>query len=225
MKKVLNFSLFTAAVAVVSACLSGTAHAQTAAVAAEKAATTKLPVFAEVGLGFNKTLYFGATRARLTEALGGSAAPGTGNNILAGFYVAPVQWRGLGVGSRISGSFGAPVKGDFGDEYIFNYYNLALAAKYYGLSRTFGRGLYARGSVGFGQLTTKRFDSEANHYRHQYALGTSLMAGLGYTLPVRSFSLGLEVEAESASRSGTVDGIGSKTFRSGQLGVNVVLGF
>lgn len=192
---------------------------------AQTTAPTKHPVYAEVGVGINKTLYFGTTRARLTQALGGSAAPGTGNNILAGFYVAPDAWRGLGVGSRISGSFGAPVKGDFGDEYIFNYYNLAVAAKYYALSRAFGSGFYARGSIGFGQLTTKRFDSDANFYRHQYALGTSVMGGLGYTLPFKRYSLGLEVEAESASRSGTVDGAGSQTFRSGQLGVNVVLGF
>ncbi|WP_310393864.1 outer membrane beta-barrel protein [Hymenobacter sp.] len=188
-------------------------------------ADTKRPVYAELGLGINKTLYFGDTRTTLARALGGSAKPGTGNNILAGFYVAPEAWRGLGVGSRISGSFGAPVEGDFGDKYIFNYYNLALAAKYYGLSRAFGRGLYARGSVGFGQLTTKRFDEETNFYRHQYALGTSLMAGVGYALPLKGYSLGLEAEFESASRSGTVDGIGNQTFRSGQVGVNVIVGF
>ena len=196
-----------------------------ATTATAQQAETKKPVYAEVGLGFNKTLYFGDTRARLTQALGGSARPGTGNNILAGFYVAPEKWRGLGVGSRISGSFGAPVTGDHGDDYIFNYYNLALAAKYYGLSREFGRGLYLRGSAGFGQLTTKRFREETNFYRHQYALGTSFMGGLGYTLPRKGWSLGLETEFETASRSGTVDGVGSQTFHSGQLGINVILGF
>lgn len=186
---------------------------------------TKKPVYAEIGLGINKTLYFGDTRAKLTQALGGSASPGTGNNLLAGFYVAPAKWNGLGVGTRISGSFGGPVEGDFGDEYIFNYYNLAAAAKYYVLSREFGRGLYVRGSVGFGQFTTKRFDEEADFYRHQYALGTSLMGGIGYTVPLNGWSLGLETEFESASRSGTVDGLGDQTFRSGQVGVNLIIGF
>ncbi|GAA3931952.1 hypothetical protein [Hymenobacter algoricola] len=209
--------LFTAALAVI---LLG--HAATAT--AQKA-ESKIPVYAEIGLGLNKTLYFGDTRAKLNQALGGSAKPGTGNNILAGFYVAPQKWRGLGVGSRISGSFGAPVEGDFGDDYIFNCYNLALAAKYYVLSREFGRGLYVRGSAGFGQLTTKRFDEETNFYRHQYALGTSFMGGIGYTVPLKGFSLGLETEFETASRSGTVDGLGDTTFRSGQVGVNVILGF
>jgi len=209
--------LITAAVATILLATAPTAHAQKA--------DTKRPVYAEVGLGINKTLYFGNTRAKLVQALGGSAKAGTGNNILAGFYVAPEKWRGLGVGSRISGSFGAPVEGDFGDDYIFNYYNLALAAKYYGLSREFGRGLYARGSVGFGQLTTKRFNEETNFYRHQYAIGASVMAGLGYTLPRNGYSLTLEAEFESASRSGTVDGLGSQTFRSGQVGANLILGF
>ncbi|WP_046246454.1 hypothetical protein [Hymenobacter terrenus] len=206
-----------AVTAIAFAAAAPTVHAQKA--------DTKRPVYAEVGLGINKTLYFGNTRAKLTQALGGSAKAGTGNNILAGFYVAPEKWRGLGIGSRISGSFGAPVEGDFGDDYIFNYYNLALAAKYYGLSHEFGRGLYARGSVGFGQLTTKRFNEENNSYRHQYAIGASLMAGLGYTVPLKGCSLSLETEFESASRSGTIDGVGSKTFRSGQVGVNVILGF
>ena len=196
-----------------------------AATATAQKTATKNPVYAEVGVGINQTLYFGNTRAKLAQALGGSAKAGTGNNILAGFYVAPQQWRGLGVGSRISGSFGAPVKGDFGDEYIFNYYNLALAAKYYGLSREFGRGLYLRGSAGFGQLTTKRFNEKVNFYRHQYALGTSLMGGVGYTVLLKGWSLGLEAEVEWASRAGTVDGVGSQAFKSGQVGVNVIVGF
>ena len=199
----------------------------TAALAPARAQTpaSKRPVFAEVGVGFNKTMYFGDTRAKLGQALGGSAPAGAGNNILAGFYVAPPSWGGLGVGSRMCGSFGGPVAGDFGDQYIFNYYNVALAAKYYGLSREFGRGLYARGSVGFGQFTAKRFDEDTRFYRHQYALGTSLMAGLGYTLPRKGYSLSLEAEFEAATRSGTVNGVGSQTFRNGQAGVNLVVGF
>jgi hypothetical protein len=183
----------------------------------------KLPVYGEVGLGINKTLYFGSTRAKLDQALGGSAKPGTGNNILMGFYLAPEKWRGLGVGSRISGSFGSPQTGDFNDEYIFNYYNLALAAKYYGLSKQFNKGFYARGSVGFGQMTTKRLRDDTNAYGHQYALGTSLMGGLGYSLPFSKYSLSLETEFETASRTGTVDKVGDVTFRSGQLGVNLIL--
>lgn len=69
--------------------LAATAVLGTAPAAHAQQAASKRPVFAEVGLGLNKTLYFGDTRAQLTRALGGSAKAGTGNNILAGFYVAP----------------------------------------------------------------------------------------------------------------------------------------
>lgn len=92
------------------------------------AQTQKLPVYGEIGLGVGQTLFGNGTRASLQKALGGGGFdPGTGNNVMMGFYVAPQNWHGLGVGSRIRGTFGTPVKGDAGDQYIFNYYNLALA--------------------------------------------------------------------------------------------------
>ena len=174
------------------------------------------------------TVTFAELNARanqLVRALGGSADFGSANNLLAGFFVAPEKWRGLGVGFHMSGTFGAPVTGDFGDQYIFNAYNVGVAAKYYPLSRQFNRGFYGRGSVGFGQFTTKRFRQDTNFYRHQYALGSSLMGALGYSVRVKGLSVGLEAEVESASRSGTVDGLGSQTFKSGQLGVNLVVSF
>ncbi|MBC8152248.1 MAG: hypothetical protein H7Z72_04995 [Bacteroidetes bacterium] len=191
------------------------------------AQTTKSPVYGEVGLGIGQTLFGSQTKAKLQQALGGGGFdPGTGNNISMAFYVAPETWRGLGIGSRIRGTFGAPVDGSGGDSYIFNYYNLALSAKYYP-SGQFSKGLYGRGSVGFGQFTAKRLNEESTNktYVHQYALGTSLMAGAGYTFPFRRTSLSIEAEWESSSRTGTVDQVGEVNFRSGQLGLNVILGF
>lgn len=85
------------------------------------AQTTKSPVYGEVGLGVGQTLFASDTKAKLQQALGGSGFdPGTGNNVSMGFYVAPEKWRGLGIGSRIRGTFGAPVDGSGGDSYIFN---------------------------------------------------------------------------------------------------------
>jgi hypothetical protein len=191
------------------------------------AQTIKSPLYGEVGLGIGQTLFGNDTKAKLQQALGGGGFdPGTGNNISMGFYVAPEKWRGLGIGSRIRGTFGAPVDGSGGDSYIFNYYNLALSAKYYP-SGQFSKGLYGRGSFGFGQFTTKRLnEGNANKtYDHQYALGTSLMVGAGYTFPFRRTSLSVEAEWESSSRTGTVDKVGDVNFRSGQLGLNVILGF
>lgn len=200
--------------------------ALTAAVAGPLAAQTqKLPVYGELGLGVGHTLFRGDTKAYLRQALGGNGFdPGLGNNLMMGFYVAPEGWRGLGLGSRIRGTFGTPRRGDAGDRYIFNYYNLALSAKYYPSGR-FSRGLYGRGSLGFGQFTTKRFNDDARLYAHQYGIGRSVMLGAGYTLPFRRSALSLEAEWESSNRTGTVNGVGDVTFRSGQLGLNLTLSF
>jgi hypothetical protein len=142
-----------------------------------------------------------------------------------GFYIAPQQWKGLGLGSRIKGTFGTSVEGDFGDSYIFNYYNLAVTAKYFPFSRTFNKGVYARGSAGFGQMTTKRVNEATALYKHQYAIGSTLLLGIGYTFPVRKFALSIEAEYEYSGRNGTIDGVGDAMYRSGQLGGNVVLSF
>lgn len=189
-------------------------------------ALPKLPVYGEVGLGFGQTLFRGATKAKLSQALGGSFRSGSGYNLMAGFYAAPAAWQGLGVGARIRGTFGTPgPAANNGDEYIFNYYNLAATAKYYP-GGEFNRGFYGRGSLGFGQFTSKRLNDAARSYAHQYAIGSSVMLGAGYTLR-RSSGLGLSLEAEyeHASRNGTVDQVGDVRFGSGQLGLNVIVSF
>ncbi len=141
-------------------------------------------------------------------------------------YVAPENWKGLGIGSRIHGTFGSPIAGNNDSEYIFNYYNLSLAVKYFLLSRTFQKGLYLNASVGFGQFTAKRLQESQAVYQHQYAIGNSLMGGIGYKLPIKSVGLSLEVQYEYATRNGTVNGLSeSALFRSSQLGVNLILSF
>ncbi|MGF1639102.1 MAG: hypothetical protein ACFCUU_18645 [Cyclobacteriaceae bacterium] len=190
------------------------------------AQTEKQIVFGEFGLGFGQTIFNADISARLIKAYGGNFSPGIGNNLMMGFYLAPETWKGFGLGSRIKGTFGTPVKGDFGDDYIFNYYNLALTAKYYPVSREFNKGFYTRASVGFGQMTTKRVNESANIFKHQYAIGSTLMAGLGYTFPLgKSTALSIESEFEYSSRGGTIDGVGEATFISSQIGANIILSF
>lgn len=189
------------------------------------ASADRLPVHGDVGLGFGQTLFFGSTRPALRSAYGGAFDPGIGNNLLMGFSLAPTSWRGLAVGSRIKGTFGSSVTGEGDASYVFNYYNLALTLTYYPLTRTYGRGPFARASVGFGQMTTKRIVEATDGYQHQYAIGASLMGAVGYTQPVGVVRLSLEVELEYASRGGTVDGVGATTFESGQLGGNFVVTF
>ncbi len=185
----------------------------------------KLPVYGEVGLGWGQTLFFGDMKTKLSQSYGGSFSPGIGNNLMVGFYVSPNSWKGLGIGSRIKGTFGTSVKGDNDDSYIFNYYNLAVTAKYYMLSREFNKGLYVRGSFGFGQFTTKRVNEATNLYKHQYAIGTSLMGGAGYTIPLKKMALSFEAEFDFSNRNGTIDGKGSASYQSGQLGGNIILSF
>ncbi|WP_229599757.1 hypothetical protein [Runella slithyformis] len=189
------------------------------------AQSTKVPVYGEFGLGLGQALFFGDMKAQLAKSYGGSFEPGIGNNLMMGFYVAPAKWNGLGIGSRIKGTFGTSVKGDLGDSYIFNYYNLALTAKYYLISKTFNKGLYARGSFGFGQFTTKRVNEAANLYKHQYAIGTSMMGGVGWTFPMKKTAVSIEAEFDYSNRNGTIDGKGDGTYRSGQIGSNLILSF
>lgn len=186
---------------------------------------SKIPVYGETGLGFGQTLFFGDMKDQLLQSYGGSFSPGIGNNLMVGFYVAPHKWKGIGIGSRIKGTFGTSVKGDNGDSYIFNYYNLAISAKYYPLSRAFNTGIYVRGSLGFGQFTTKRVNEDTHLYKHQYAIGTSLMGGIGYTIPFKKIALSIEAEFDSSNRNGTIDGKGDTGYQSGQIGGNIILSF
>jgi hypothetical protein len=186
---------------------------------------TRFPVYGEIGLGFGQTLFFGNMKTQLSNSYAGSFNPGIGNNLMMGFYLSPENWKGLGIGSRIKGTFGTSVKGDNGDSYIFNYYNLAATAKYYAINKTFNKGLYVRGSYGFGQFTSKRVNEETNLYKHQYAIGTSLMGGVGYTLPFKRMALSIEAEFDYSNRNGTIDGKGDATYKSGQIGANIILSF
>ncbi len=189
----------------------------------------KQVVYGEVGLGAGQTLFFGDIRTKLRQAIGANDFdPGIAGNLLLSFYVAPARWKGLGVGGRLkfSGS-GGGAKDDQGGEYFFNYYHLGLTAKYYPISRTYNQGLYARASLGTGQLTTKhQLNDEAQTYRHQFAIGSVLAGGLGWTFPLKTSSLSLEAEFESGRRNGTISGVGDgQVFRSGQLGVNGIVTF
>lgn len=190
------------------------------------AQSQKVKVYGEIGLGAGQTIINSSTKMALKNALGGGFDPNIGNNLTMAFYLAPENWKGLGIGSRIHGTFGTPAKGENSSEFIFNYYNLALSAKYFLFSGTFNKGFYANGSVGFGQFTAKRLDESTATYQHQYAIGTSLMGGIGYTLPFKKYALSFEVQYENANRNGTVNGISdSVRFQSGQIGGNIIFSF
>ncbi|MDX2002093.1 MAG: hypothetical protein SFW35_06665 [Chitinophagales bacterium] len=185
----------------------------------------KARLFGEVGLGFGQTLFFADTRNNLVSALGGGFDPGTGSNLTMAFYFAPVKWKGAGIGGRIKGTFGASVKGDLGDSYIFNFYNLGISAKYFPLYGQFNKGLYIRAGAGFGQFTSKRDGEARKEFKHQYGIGSTLSGSLGWAIPIKKVSLSLETEFEFSSRRGTIDGIGEATFQTGQIGGNLIFCF
>jgi len=192
-----------------------------------RAQTPKVPVYGEVGLGFGQTLFFGDIRTKLRQAIGAeSFTPNAGGNTVVAFYVAPERWRGLGLGARAKVFAAGGSQGSNGDEYFFTYYHVGFSAKYYPISRTFNRGLYVRGSFGPGQLTTKKANDATRTYSHQFAVGSTALLGAGYSFPLGRRSLSLEAEWETATRNGTINGIGdSQTFRSGQVGVNAYVSF
>jgi hypothetical protein len=51
------------------------------------------------------------------------------------------------------------------------------------------------------------------------------MSGLGWTIPLKKMALSGEVEFEYSSRNGTIDGVGTAGYQSGQLGANIILSF
>jgi len=183
-------------------------------------------VFGEAGLGFGQTLFFGDVKQNLANAFGGTFKPGTGFSLMNGFYVAPEKWKGLGIGTRVKGTFGSSVKGESdNDSYIFNFYSVQASVKYYPFTKIYNKGIYARLSYGFGQFTAKRLNEESNIFIHQYAIGSTLGVGAGYTIPLKRNSISFEIEFESSSRRGTVNKIGQQTFQTGQLGFNTILTF
>lgn len=78
-----------------------------------------------------------------------------GYSLSSFFYVAPIKWRGLGVGSGIKGFFATPNNGGNNETYLFNYYHLGLGAKYYPFSKVFNRGFAFKSIIGIGQMTEK----------------------------------------------------------------------
>ncbi len=182
------------------------------------------PLYAEFGLGFGQTLFFGDTKQKVGNALGASFDPGVVSNLFMSFYYTPQKLKGVGIGGRIKGSIAGPV-GEGNDDFFFNYYTFGPTIKYYPFSQQFNKGFYTRISFGSGQLTTKRANDETKNYTHQFAVGSTLMGGLGYTFLLADKSFSIETEFEYSSRNGTVQSIGEQTFQSGQIGLNLVYSF
>lgn len=182
-------------------------------------------IYGEIGFGTGQTIINNETKSNLKLALGGSFDPVFAGNLTTAFYYAPIKWKGLGLGTRLMWSGGPGAVGENGDDYFFNYYNFSFSAKYYAISKVYNKGLYARLSLGTGQLTTKRANDAGNSFTHQFAIGNTITGNIGYSLPVRKNALSVEGHFETSSRSGTINGVGDRNLRSGQIGANLIYSF
>ena len=188
----------------------------------------KLPVYGTISIGYGNTFFYGKLAEKETINDDRGFGRNQGNTLATFFYVAPNNWKGLGIGTGIKGFFATPNNGGDNETYLFNYYHVGIGAKYYFLSRTFNQGLHVKSSFGFGQMTEKMRYNNTQTYEHQCALGTTLVGGLGYSFPIlkQKAALNVDLDFEYSSRRGDVTGLGeNQSFQNSHVSVNVGIGF
>ena len=199
----------------------------TTAKAQEKGAA-KLPIYGNISLGYGNTFFYGTLADKETINDGRGFGRNQGNTLATFFYVAPDSWRGFGIGTGVKGFFATPNNGGNNETYLFNYYHVGIGAKYHFLSREFNKGFYAKSSVGFGQMTEKMRYNDTKTYEHQFAVGTTVLAGLGYAIPIfsKKAALNIDLDFEYSSRRGDVTGLGeNQSFQNSHVSINVGIGF
>ncbi len=188
----------------------------------------KLPIYGNISIGYGNTFFSGTLSEKETINDGRGFGRNQGNTLATWFYVAPARWKGLGVGTGIKGFFATPNNGGNNETYLFNYYHVGVGAKYYLLSKAFNKGLALKGSLGIGQMTEKTKFNTTRTYEHQFAIGTTLLAGIGYSIPVfkKRSALNIDFDFETSNRRGDVTGIGeNQPFKNKHVSLNIGLGF
>ncbi|MBC8155438.1 MAG: hypothetical protein H7Z72_21325 [Bacteroidetes bacterium] len=188
----------------------------------------KLPIYANISIGYGNTFFSGTLAEKETINDDRGYGRNQGNTLTTWFYAAPARWKGLGVGTGVKGFFATPNNGDNNETYLFNYYHVGVGAKYYLLSKQFNKGLCLKSSFGIGQMTEKTKFNTTRVYEHQFAVGTTLLAGLGYSIPVfkKRSALNIDLDYETSNRRGDVTGIGEdQPFRNSHVSLNIGLGF
>jgi hypothetical protein len=191
-------------------------------------APAKLPIYATISIGYGNTFFSGQLAEKETINDGRGFGRNQGNTLTSWFYVAPAQWKGLGVGAGIKGFFATPNNGGNSETYLFNYYHTGIGAKYYLLSKRFNQGLALKSSFGIGQMTEKTKYNATQTYEHQFAIGTTLLVGLGYSIPIlkKRSALNVDFDFETSNRRGDVTGVGeNQSFRNSHVSLNVGIGF
>lgn len=160
----------------------------------------------------------------------GNYSPLVGFSVHIGFHrsLGSVDGLMLGAVARTTLTGSQPSSGGYAEGYFFNTVTMGASTRYYPLE---GRNLFLRGEAGVGAVLTKdRFinDSGTQSYFHQFGIGPSATAGIGYSLtPFRDRTRVLDLQAlyqQMATRV-EVDGIGDDLWSSGTLQVVVGVSF
>lgn len=188
----------------------------------------KLPVYANFSIGYGNTFFSGRLGDKETINDERGYGRNDGFTLATFFYYAPSKWKGFGMGTGIKGFFATPNVGGPNDseEYLFNYYHVGLGAKYH-FSKKFNEGLFLKTSIGFGQMTEKTRFLEENRFEHQFAVGTTILGGVGYSFPINSkVSFNVDLDYEFSNRRGDVTGEGQDmNFRNSHVSLNFGIGF
>lgn len=189
----------------------------------------KLPIYGHIAMGYGNTFFYGTLSEKETINDGRGFGRNQGNTLSTFFYVAPKNWKGLGIGSGVKGFFATPNNGGNNETYLFNYYHVGLGLKYHPFSAQFNRGWYTKANFGFGQMTEKMRYNDEVRYEHQFAIGTTLLGAIGYAVPLSKegkLALNIDLEAEYSSRRGDVTALGeNQTFQNSHVSINLGLSF
>ena len=194
-----------------------------------QAQSEKVPVYAHVAIGYGNTFFYGSLADKETINDDRGFGRNQGNTLSTFFYVAPLKWKGLGIGSGVKGFFATPNNGGDNETYLFNYYHVGVGLKYHPFSQQFNQRFYTKANFGFGQMTEKMKYNDEMRYEHQFAVGTTILGGIGYAFPVGktgNTAINIDLEAEYSSRTGDVTGIGEEQrFQNSHVSINVGLSF
>jgi hypothetical protein len=191
---------------------------------AQEQISPKIPVYGNFSVGYGNTFFYGSLAEKETINDGRGFGRNQGSTLASFFYLAPAAWKGFGIGTGVKGFIAAPNNGGANETYFFNYYHVGLGARYFPFSRTFNRGVNVKSSVGFGQMTEKMRYNNTQTYEHQFAIGSTILGGIGYALPVAGgkFAITVDLEAEYSSRRGDVSGRGeNQVFQNSHISLNV----
>lgn len=202
----------------VSALLSIPASGQTNP--GNSSAQTSAFTYGEFKVGYGSTQFLSGLKERYEQG-NFSASGGSLTSIAA--YRKFEKINRFHFGLKFKGLGAAPSVGDLGEEMFFNFWAVAISTKYFPFTKLADKGVYLQADYNFvTQFTQKYRNTETLTFDHQFAIGSSFTAGVGYLYPLKNgYGLIASVEYDWASRQGEVQGIGDKQFQNSNLAFQI----